>query len=266
MKNLEDKVIWITGASSGIGEELALQLSAYNCKLILSARTLTLLEKVKSKCQANPDKIKVLPLDLSKSESLPGKVQQAQSFFGPIDILVNNGGVSQRSLANDTIMEVDRQIMEVNYFGAITLSKLLLPDMIARKSGHHVVISSVSGVLGTPMRSAYCASKHAVHGFYNALGAEMKENRIKVTIIAPGYIKTNISFHALKGDGSPQNKMDKGQANGIPVQVCVEQIIEAIRKEEPIRYIAGPKEKFGMFMFKFFPSIFRFLVTKMNTT
>jgi short-subunit dehydrogenase len=262
----ENKVIWITGASSGIGEALAIKLSAYNCKLILSARNEVNLKKVKQKCLGDQSRIKTLPLDLADAASIQGKVQEAEALFGSIDILVNNGGISQRSLALDTKLEIDRRIMEVNYFGSITLSKLVLPKMKERKSGHHVIVTSVSGVVGSPMRSAYCASKHALHGFYNALRAEMHDYNIDVTLIAPGYIKTDISFHALSGDGTPHNKLDPGQANGIDVNVCAEKIISAIKKRKAVAFIAGAKESLAVFLSRFAPALLRVLAVKVQST
>lgn len=264
--SLENKVIWITGASSGIGEALAIQLSTYNCKLILSARNMENLTKVQQKCKSDQSQIKILLLDLADADSLPSKVQEAEALFGSIDILVNNGGISQRSLAMDTQLEIDRRIMEVNYFGSITLSKLVLPKMIERKSGHHVVVTSVSGVVGSPMRSAYCASKHALHGFYNALRAEMHDYNIDVTLIAPGYIKTDISYHALSGDGTPHNKLDPGQANGMDVNVCAEKIISAIRKRKAVAFIAGAKESLAVFLSRFAPGLLRILAVKVQST
>lgn len=266
MKDLNDKVIWITGASSGIGEALALQLSALGAKLILSARREDALQAVKAKCQANPDKIKILPLDLADSASLEQKTIDALAIFGHIDILINNGGISQRSLAEETLLEVDRRIMEVNYFGSLALSKYVLPSMIKRKSGHHVVITSVSGLISSPYRSAYNASKHALHGFFNALRAEVAKYNIAVTIIAPGYVKTSISFNALEGDGSAHNKLDDGQANGMEVEKCANDIVKAIQNETPVKVIAGTKENFGIFMHKFFPGLYRILVRKIKTT
>lgn len=251
MKSLKDKVIWITGASSGIGEHLAYQLAAKKAKLILSARRINELERVKETCQS--EDIKILKIDLSDSFSLRSKCLEAETFFGPIDIVINNGGISQRSLASETTLEVDRQLMEVNYFGSTAISKALLPGMIERKSGHHVVITSTVGIINTPYRSAYGASKHALHGFYDALRAEHHQDNIKVTIVAPGYIKTNISYNALTGDGSAQNKMDKGQSDGMSPAKCAQKIVSAIEKEKNEVYVGGAKEKLGIYLKRFWP-------------
>lgn len=267
MKALKDKVIWITGASSGIGEALAYALQHHEAKLILSARRKEQLQTVKNNCDKNhQDNISVLDLDLSDKNTLKDKTAEAISCYGKIDILINNGGISQRDSALNTALEIDRQIMEVNYFGAISLSKYLLPHMIQNRSGHHVIISSAVGIISTPLRSGYSASKHALHGFYDALRAEHHQDNIKVTIICPGYIKTNISYNALRGDGSFQNKMDEGQANGIASETCARKIIAAIRKEREEVYIGGPKEIFGIYMKRLFPGIFSKLITRMKVT
>ncbi|MDH5609710.1 MAG: SDR family oxidoreductase [Cyclobacteriaceae bacterium] len=258
-------VIWLTGASSGIGEALAYELSRTGTRLILSARRLEELERVKSHC-ANPDSIMCLPLDLSDNFSLAQKAKEAASFFGKIDILINNGGISQRDRAINTSMEVDRRVMEVNYFGSITLSKALLPDMIKRGGGHHVVITSAVGIISTPKRSAYSASKHALHGFYDALRAEHHDDNIKVSLICPGFIHTNISVNALMGDGSKQAKMDNAQANGMSAEECARQIARAITKDKEEVYIGGLKEVGGIYLKRFFPGIFSKVVRKMAVT
>src|SRR5882724_5284409 len=175
MGYLSNKVIWITGASSGIGEALVYELARNKgVKLILSSRRKEELERVKGNCpqpvQAN---IRTLPLDLGQPETLRLCVEAAVQFFGHVDILINNGGISQRSLAKDTQLKVDRQVMEVDYFGAFALTKYLLPYFLKRKSGHFVTVSSVMGKMGTPYRSGYAAAKHALHGFFDSLRAEL---------------------------------------------------------------------------------------------
>lgn len=267
MKSLKDKVIWITGASSGIGEALAYQLQHHQAKLILSARRKELLEQVKNNCEEQyQSNIAILDLDLADQQNLESKAEQAISIFGSLNILINNGGISQRDSATNTTLEVDRQIMEVNYFGSISLSKYLMPHMIQKKEGHHVIISSAVGIISTPLRSGYSASKHALHGFYDAFRAEQHKNNIKVTIICPGYIKTDITYSALMGDGSFQNKMDDGQANGMPVDVCARKIVRAIQKEREEVYTGGAKEVFAIYAKRFLPGLYSKLITKMKVT
>ncbi len=266
MKNLENKVVWITGASSGIGEAVAKQLSTINCKLILSARRESELERVSKECQGNHDKIAILTVDLSDADSLAQKAKDAEAIFGQIDVLINNGGISQRGTADETQMEVDRRVMEVNYFGSIALSKYVLSGMIARKSGHHVIVTSVMGKYSTQLRSAYCASKHALHGFYNAMRSEVHKHNINVTIVAPGFIQTNIAYHALKPTGEELQQKGEGQAKGISAESCARQIVKAIQTNQDEIIIAGFRESLGWFMSRYFPGIFRKMIRGMKVT
>ena len=168
-----NKVVWITGASSGIGEALAKAYNKQGAKLILSARREKELERVKANCPNQNAEIMVLPLDLTASDSFAEKVLKVVQHFGTIDLLINNGGISNRGMAKDILLEVDRRVMEVNYFGTIALTKAVLPIMIANDSGQIAVITSMVGKFATPMRSAYSASKHALHGFFDALRYEL---------------------------------------------------------------------------------------------
>ncbi len=265
MTKIKDQVIWVTGASSGIGEAIAYELSGEGAKLIISARRAEELERVKKAC-ADPSKVRVLPLDLADSASLTAKAKEASSFFGHIDILINSGGISQRDRAINTSMDVDRKIMEVNYFGSVALSKALLPEMVQRKTGHQVIISSATGIIGSPLRTGYAASKHALHGFYDSLRAEHHKDNIQVTIVCPGYIKTNISINALMGDGSNQNKMDEAQAKGISAESCAKRTIRAIKRNKEEVYIAGTRELLGIYIKRFFPALFSRIIRDAKVT
>ncbi|SNS86032.1 Short-chain dehydrogenase [Ekhidna lutea] len=251
MTKIKDSVVWVTGASSGIGEQLAYQLAEKGAKLIISARRKEELDRVKSNCKS--ETVETLSLDLEDEFSLKQRAKEAGTIFGEVDILINNGGISQRDTILNTSLEVDRRLMEVNYFGSITLSKTLLPKMVERKKGHHVIVTSTVGIINTPFRSGYGASKHALHGFYDALRAEHHNDNIKVTIVLPGYIKTNISYNALVGDGSQQNKMDPGQAKGMSPEKCARLIIKAIENNKTEVYIGGAKEKLGIYLKRFWP-------------
>jgi dehydrogenase/reductase SDR family member 7B len=231
-KFYNQKVIWITGASSGIGEALAKKLSAWNTRLILSSRRKDELERVKSSLDLKPEDVYVLPLDLGDPGSLEEKAREALKAFGRIDILINNGGVSQRALVMETSVETDRKIMEINYFSGLILTKSLMPSMISAGYGHIVAISSVTGKFGFPLRSAYAASKHAMHGFYETVEAEYYDKGIHTTLVCPGRISTNISMGAIGPDGKPQNIMDHGQKYGTPVASCAMDIINGIRKNK----------------------------------
>jgi short-subunit dehydrogenase len=262
MLRIENKVIWLTGASSGIGEALAYELSGKGARLILSSRRKDQLERVKGDCSsaAQPG-IRVLPLDLEKPDTLNLSTEAAIQLFGHIDILINSSGLSQRSLVAETSHAVDRRIMEVNYFGPIALTKYLLPHFIRRKQGHFVNVSSLTGKFGTPYRSAYAASKHALHGFFDALRAEHYKDNIKVTMICPGFIQTQLTLSALTADGSPLNKMDAAQYKGKPADWCGRKIVSAIEKNKEEVYIGG-REVLGVYIKGFFPGIFSKIIRK----
>ena len=263
--SFQDKVVWITGASSGIGKALALELSQQNALLIISARNTKALEEVKSNCKY-PEKVKVFPLDLEHYEEFPQKAQEAIKWFGRIDILVNNGGISQRALAKDTSIEVDKRIIDINYTGTIALTKAILPHFIENQKGHIVVTTSIVGKIGTPVRSTYAASKHALHGFFDSLRAEVYNDRIDVTLICPGYVTTEISKNALLGDGTPQQSMDKATANGIKPERFAKLMAKAIAKKKQEVYIAGAKEKMGVYVKRWIPRLFSYMVRKLSVT
>ena len=238
-KYFDGKVIWITGASSGIGEALASVLSAFNTRLILSSNQDEELVRVKSSLKMKPENVYILPLDLNEPASLEGKAKEALKTFGHIDILINNGGISQRSMVMETSIETDRKIMEINYFSGVILTKCVMPSMLAWGTGHIVAVSSITGKFGFPLRSAYSASKHAIYGFYESLGAEYYEQGIHSTIICPGRVRTNISLEALGPDGKPQKVMDRGQEKGVTPESCAMDIIKGIRKNKRDVYTGG---------------------------
>lgn len=259
MASVSNKVIWITGASSGIGEALAIALSKKGAKLILSARRRDELERVQQLCA--PAEVKLLPLDLTAADTLREATRAAVGCFGHIDVLVNNGGISQRSFVQETDMEVYRRIMEVNFFGGTALTHHLISHFVSRNQGQFVVISSVAGKYGAPFRSGYAASKHALHGFYDALRAEYWKNNIKVTMVCPGIIRTPISYSALKGDGSKNNKMDDLQSKGMAVEKCAAEIVRAMQGEREEVYIGG-KEIILVYVKRFLPSVFSKIIRK----
>lgn len=266
MNYFTNKTIWITGASSGIGRECCLQLAKMpKISLILSARSVEKLEMLRNECRNLGAQCEILPLDLEQTHTLTEKTNHALSLFGTIDIVIHNGGISQRSLAEETPIENDRKIMEIDYFSTIIITKTLLPHMIARKSGHIVAVSSISGCFGFPQRTAYCAAKHAMYGYFEALDIEMRQHNIAVTIVAPGRIQTNISYSALTKDGTPHGKMDDGQADGMPVEICVKQMLKAIarRKHEAL---IGRKEVIMVYLYRIVPKIFHIIAGKIKAT
>ena len=263
--NFNHKVIWITGASSGIGKSLAIELSKQQTKLILSSRNEVALNEVKNACQ-NPENVKILPLDLENYISLPAKVEEALALFGTVDMLFNNGGISQRSFAKDTSIAVDKRIMDVNYLGTVALTKALLPHFIEKNSGYFVVTSSVLGKIGTPLRSSYAASKHALHGFFDSLRAEIYQHHIKITLVCPGFVQTNVSINALTADGTPQNKMDSATKNGLTPEAFAKKLLKAVSQEKQEVYIGGFKEKLAIYMKRFFPKLLSKMIQKMAVT
>jgi short-subunit dehydrogenase len=264
LKN-HNKIYWITGASSGIGKALALTLIAKGNKVILSSRNKEKLEQVKN-ASNNPKNAKILVLDLENYHEFDKIVLKAINLFGKIDVLVNNGGISQRSLTKDTSIIVDKKIMQINYFGTVALTKAILPYFIKNKKGHFVTITSVVGKLGTPLRSSYAASKHALHGFFDSLRAEVYKDNIKVTLICPGFVKTNVSINALIGDGSKQNTMDQATANGLKPEFVAKKIHKAIIKNKEEIVIGGLKEQFSVLLKRFSPKLLSKLVRKISVT
>lgn len=231
-----NKVIWITGASSGIGEALAYAFSAAGEKVLISARRTEELERVKAGC-ANPGLVRVLPMDLLDTASFAERVKEAVGAFGQVDILVHNGGIAQHGYVLETELAVQRQVMELDYFSYVALTKSMLPYFIERKSGHFVVMSSVMGKIGTPMRSAYAAAKHALHGFFDCLRAEVSPMGVQVTVLTPGYIQTNIAKYALTKDGTVLGKTSENIEKGLPADRAAKQILRAVRRGKFEAYI-----------------------------
>lgn len=258
-----DKVVWITGASSGIGEALAYQFANQGAKLIISARREEELQRVKQNIN---NECLIITLDITDSTSLATAVQTAINHYQKIDILVNNAGISQRSLVVDTQEIVDRKIMEINYFGTINLTKKILPYMIARGSGQIAVVSSIVGAVGFPLRSAYAASKHALHGFFETLQLELKpEKNIFITIICPGRIKTNISYNALNYDGSAYQKMDEGQEKGMNADICAQKMLAVIYRKKREVYI-GSFDILLIYFKRYIPALFYWIASRVKPT
>jgi short-subunit dehydrogenase len=249
-----DKVVWVTGASSGIGEALALAFSREGAKVVLSARNVAALEGVRASCDGGTDRHLVLPLDLIQFDALPAAVSAVLERFDHVDILVNSGGVSQRSLVMDTDLATDRAIMDLNFFGTIALTKAVLPSMLARGGGHIVPISSVVGYVGTPLRSTYSASKHALHGFFDSMRAELAKDGISITIICPGYIRTNVTRNALTGDGTALGTMDPTHLDAMLPEECARRIVNAVAKRKK-ELIVGGKERWAVPLKRFAPGL-----------
>jgi dehydrogenase/reductase SDR family protein 7 len=256
---IDGKTIWITGASSGIGEALTYHLEQRNCKLILSSRKEEQLNQVKANC-TNQDHIKILTLDLSDFDGMSAKTEEALSAFGTIDILINNAGISQRSLIANTNFEVFKKLMDVNYLGTVAITKAILPHFVKQQKGTYVTISSLMGKFSSPYRSGYCGAKHALHGFFDALRMEHEKDGIGVAMICPGFVNTNVAQNALTGDGSAQNQQDEATENGLDVNVFVKKMIRAIERNRFETYIGG-KETIATYL-RLFPKLLHRIVLR----
>jgi dehydrogenase/reductase SDR family protein 7B len=262
MHFLKDKIVWVIGASSGIGEEIAIQAAQQGASVILSARNHSALNNVQATLKDSTKHL-CLPIDLEDSSTFKSAVDQVIEKYNRIDYLFNNGGLSQRSTVAETPMEVDRRIMEINYFGNIALTKAVLPHFIQQKSGHVVVISSIAGKFGFFLRSAYSASKHALVGFYESLLLEEAKNNIHITLAFPGKINTAISMHALNAKGEQHGIMDHNQATGMPVETCVNQLLIAVQKNKK-EVLIGNKEILAVKIKRFFPKLFWRIIRKQS--
>lgn len=260
----EGKVVWITGASSGIGEALAHEFARQGARLVLSARRQDALEKVCNRCVA-PEQHLVLPLDMGDSDALPAAVQDVLAKCGRIDVLINNAGISQRSLVKDTSLAVDRRIMEVDFFGPVALTKAVLPHMLAAGSGQLVAVSSIVGLVATPYRSAYAAAKHAIVGFYDALRAEVHDAGLQVAVVFPGFVRTNVSVAALEGDGAAHGVVDEKIASAMAPEEFAAKAVAALARGEERIIIAG-REKLAVWLGRLSPSLLARAIRKVKVT
>ena len=224
------KTIWITGASSGIGAGLATAFARAGARLVLSGRRQAALAEVAGRCQAST---LLLPFEATDLAILPEVVAEAEAKTGGIDILVNNAGISQRSLALDTQFDVYRTIMEVDFFAPLRLTQLVLPAMVKRGSGAVVNNASVAGKVGSPLRTGYCAAKHAMVGWSDALRAEIAQYGVAVHVLTPGFVATGIADNALKGDGSVNGPSDDPVNSGISIDEAAAQILDALALGTP---------------------------------
>lgn len=259
------KWVWITGASSGIGRETALQLARQGARLVLSSRRLDALEQVRQACVAS-DQHFCLPLDLEDSASLAGLAAQAWEQTGGIDILVNNGGMSQRSLALQTDLAVDHRIMAVDYFGTIALTKYIAPRMVERGSGHIVSISSIAGKMGAPHRSAYCGAKHALVGFMDCLRAEIANSGVTVHVVCPAFVNTDVAHNALTGDGTTYGQTDANIATGMPVDRFVEKMLAQLARNRSEITIAQGMPLLGYHIHRLWPNLYHRLLPRLAAT
>lgn len=255
----KNKTIWITGASSGIGLALAKEISSQECTLILSSRREKTLEAAKELCYKNA-RIYLQILDLEDTGNHQKIVSEVLKKVGTVDLLIHNGGISQRALAKDTDFSVDKKLMAVNYLGTVSLTKAILPFMLKNGRGHFGVVTSLTGIIPSPYRSGYAASKHALHGFFDSLRAELEDHGISVTLLAPGFVKTQVSVNALGPNGEAIGVMDHAQANGISAEHCSKKIINALKHGKREVYIG--RESYAAYVKRYFPSLFARLIKK----
>ena len=263
MSKFKDKVVWITGASSGIGEALCVQFAELGAKIILSSRNENELFRVVNKCNLEEKNYLVAPFDLRDTSQINSLLDLIISKFSRVDILINNGGFSQRSEACTTDMKTVRELMEVNFFSSVVLTQAVLPSMIANGEGHIVVVSSIAGKFGFYLRSSYSAAKHALHGYFESLRLETEGKGIKTLIVCPGKIKTNISLNAVAEKGSRHGKMDPSHEQAMAAEDCAKRIIQGITDGEEEIFIGG-KELRAIWVRRYFPKLFSKLIRKQN--
>jgi short-subunit dehydrogenase len=259
IKNYRDQVVWI------IGEALVYAFDNLGAKMVLSSRRTDELERVRERCKSDSSRIRILELDLTDIDSHARITDEAFAQFGRVDLLLNNGGISQRGLAHETRMDVTRQVMEVNFFGTINLTRQVLPRMIDQKEGHIVVMSSVVGKFGTRLRSTYAASKHALHGWYDCLRQEVDVHNIDVSLVCPGYVKTNVTYNALRADGTPLNQMGSGQMDGMDPTEFAKKLLPRLYKREKEIYIGG-REVWAVYVKRFFPGLLDRILKRVRVT
>jgi len=262
---IKRKTIWITGASSGIGEACAYLYARQGVNLILTATRVEKLAEVQRECIRLGAQCAALPFDLSNLKHIDELTDNAIAAFGKIDIAFLNAGISQRSKILETDDKVDEKIMAVNFFAPVKISKRLLPEMINQGGGTIAVTTSISGKFGFPLRSAYASSKFALYGFFETLQAEYWDQNIRVVMVCPGRVRTNISYNALEADGKKHGQMDEGQDSGISSEKAAKKIVKAIEKQKP-EVLVGGKELLMVYIKRFFPGLARKMVRKIKTT
>ena len=260
---LANKTIWITGASSGVGEGMATVFHRQGANVILSGRRTAELERVQAKCTDGAGSVTVVPFDITDAAEREAAAAKVLEQFKRLDILVNNAGIGQRSLAKDTQLEVDRRVMEVDFFAPIALTKLVLPRMIEQQSGHLLVTSSVAGKHAVPFHTTYCAAKHALHGWYDTLRIEHLQDNIAVTLLVIAGIRSNVFKHALTGDGTEYGRSDWGDDVGMSAEDCAERVVEAIVKREPEVLISIEEAKQALLLKEKDPAEFTRRMAKM---
>ncbi len=260
---MEGQVVWITGASSGLGKALAKECALQGAQVVLTARRLDELENVRVTLM-HPERHISVAADITSESQVRHAYEQVLAQKGRIDLLINNAGLSQRALIADTTMQTERAIMEVDYFSQVFLTKLVLPTFLTQKSGRIAFVSSVAGLLGTQYRASYSAAKAAIHMWANSLRAEVAQNGVNVSVIFPGFVRTNVSFNALDGEGKPQGHQDEAIENGLDAEDFAQQTVAALMKGEEYIVIGGRKEKLGVLVSRLSPTTLYKMIRKMK--
>ncbi|MQW92759.1 SDR family NAD(P)-dependent oxidoreductase [Acinetobacter wanghuae] len=263
MDNLQGKVVWITGASSGIGKALAYECAAQGAQVILTARRYEELENVRLSLP-KPEQHVSIAVDITDDAQVEAAYQKVLLAKGRIDWLINNAGLSQRALIADTSMQTERAIMELDYFSQVFLTKTVLPTFLAQKSGRIVFVSSVAGLLGTQYRASYSAAKAAIHMWANSLRAEVAAQGVDVSVLFPGFVKTNVSINALDGAGKPQGYDNDATANGLEADDFARQSVQALLAGQEYVVIGGSKEKLGVWVSRLSPKTLYKMIRKMK--
>lgn len=259
--DFKGKKVLITGASSGIGAALATEFARQGAELILLGRDEARLSQVAARC--GEAKTSVFTVDMSSRESMDAFVSAFKAEGLDMDVMVLNAGISQRALTFETEMDVDRKVMETNYFGPVYLTKAMSSYILPKKHFSIAVTNSISGLFGFPLRSAYCASKHALFGFFESL--EVENPNVRVTFLIPGRINTPISRSAVLGDGSTHGTMDHGQAKGMSSEKCARIAVRAIARGKHRKLIGGV-ELVMVYIKKYLPWLFFKLAPKVSAT
>jgi short-subunit dehydrogenase len=255
--DLKDKVVWITGASSGIGASLAIQLNTLGAKVIASARRAEKLIELKNNCP-NPQNMMTLQLDITDSISIENAIVKVKQLER-LDVVIHNAGIAQKGLVIENEMEVDRKIMETNYFGTVAFTKSIMPIYMKQGYGCFAIVSSFAGVMGIPGRSAYAASKHALHGFFESLKAENISCKLNISFILPGFINTEITAKGLCGDGKPYGSVETSHRLGMSASQCANGIVKGLMKAKK-RIVIGKIEVFLLTINRISPRLGQYII------
>jgi len=262
--NLQSKVVWITGASSGIGRALAAEAAAQGARVVLSGRRREVLDEVSRECrERGAEAGAVLCFDLENPEARAEACAVAPSLLGPIDVLILNAGMSQRATFLETSAETFDRVMNLDFTAQVDLVRRCLPAMVSRRSGCLVAVSSIAGLAGAPLRPAYSSAKHALAGLFQNLRSELTGTEVRVVTVYPGYVRTSVARNALSGDGKPMASDDPNIEGGADPAPVARRILRAALGGKPEVLVAFDlKSRFGLFLSRYMPSAWASLSRK----